>query len=41
MIAEGHAVPYTGGSKEEIQAMHMKNRERLIAEGLVTPPNLK
>ena len=41
MIAEGHAVPYTGGSKEEIQAMHMKNRERLIAEGLVTPPIVK
>ena len=41
MINEGHAVPYTGGSKEEIQEMHMKNRERLIAEGLVTPPVVK
>ena len=36
MIAEGHAVPYTGGSKEEIQEMHLKNRERLISEGIVT-----
>ena len=36
MSAEGHEVPYTGGSKEEIQEMHMKNRERLISEGVVT-----
>ena len=35
MINEGHAVPYTGGSKEEIQEMHLKNRERLISEGIV------
>ena len=41
MISEGHAVPYTGGSKEEIQEMHMKNRERLVAEGLVKPPVVK
>ena len=36
MIEEGHCVPYFGGSKEEVQAQHMKNRERLIAEGVVT-----
>ena len=36
LIEEGHAVDYYGGSKEEIQAQHMKNRERLIAEGKVT-----
>ncbi len=36
MIDEGHCVPYFGGSKEETQAQHMKNRERLIAEGVVT-----
>ena len=35
MIKEGHAVPYTGGSKAEIEQMHLKNRERLIAEGVV------
>lgn len=35
MIAEGHCVPYFGGSKEDVQAQHMKNRERLIAEGIV------
>ena len=37
MIAEGHCVPYFGGSKEEVQAQHMRNRERLIAEGIVKP----
>lgn len=35
MIEEGHCVPYFGGSKEEIQAQHMINRDRLIAEGKV------
>jgi len=37
MVAEGHCVPYFGGSKEDVQAQHMKNRERLIAEGIVKP----
>lgn len=36
LIEEGHAVPYFGGSKEEVQERHMKNREKLIAEGVVT-----
>lgn len=35
MIEAGHCVPYFGGSKEETQAGHMKNRERLIKEGVV------
>lgn len=35
LIDEGHAVPYTGGSKEEVQAQHMSNRRRLIEEGVV------
>ena len=35
MIEEGHCVPYFGGSKEDVQAQHMRNRERLIAEGIV------
>ena len=35
MIEEGHCVPYFGGSKEEVQAAHMKNRERLLNEGIV------
>ena len=36
MIKEGHCVPYFGGSKEDVQAQHMKNRKRLIKEGIVT-----
>ena len=36
LIEEGHAVPYFGGSKEETQAAHMVNRERLLNEGIVT-----
>lgn len=35
MIEEGHCVPYFGGSKEDVQAQHMINRARLIAEGKV------
>jgi micrococcal nuclease len=35
MIDEGHCVPYFGGSKDEIQAQHMVNRERLLNEGVV------
>ena len=36
MIAEGHAVPYHGQSKDDVQAQHLANRERLISEGIVT-----
>jgi len=35
LIEEGHCVPYFGGSKEEIQAKHMVNREKLLREGVV------
>ena len=35
MIEEGHCVPYFGGSKDDIQAQHMVNRERLLNEGIV------
>lgn len=35
MIEEGHCVSYFGGSKEEVQASHMKNRRKLIEEGVV------
>tara|TARA_B110000858_G_C17737341_1_gene443184 strand:+ start:207 stop:662 length:456 start_codon:yes stop_codon:yes gene_type:complete len=35
MIDDGHAVSYFGGNKEENKAQHLKNRERLIAEGVV------
>ena len=36
LIKEGHCVPYFGGSKEDVQAQHMVNRQRLIAEGVVS-----
>lgn len=35
MIAEGHCVPYFGGSKEDTQAAHEVNRVKLLAEGVV------
>ena len=36
LIETGHAVAYFGGSKDEVQAKHLENRERLIAEGVVS-----
>jgi micrococcal nuclease len=36
MTEEGHCVPYFGGSKEETQAAHAVNRERLLNEGVVS-----
>jgi len=36
MEAEGHCVPYFGGSKDDTQAAHMANRERLLNEGIVS-----
>tara|TARA_R110000822_G_scaffold132788_3_gene270052 strand:+ start:2929 stop:3390 length:462 start_codon:yes stop_codon:yes gene_type:complete len=36
MAAEGHCVPYFGGSKDETQAQHMANRVKLLDEGVVT-----
>jgi micrococcal nuclease len=35
MIEEGHAVKYTGGSKEETKKGHLKNRKKLIESGTV------
>ena len=36
MEAEGHCVPYFGGSKEDTQAAHEVNRQRLLTEGVVS-----
>jgi len=36
MISEGYGVPYNGQSKEEIEKLHLSNRERLIEEGKIT-----
>ena len=38
LVEEGHAVAYTGGSKDEVAKQHLINRERLLKEGIVTGP---
>ena len=35
LIKEGYAVEYFGGSKDDVDAQHMKNRKKLIKEGIV------
>lgn len=35
MIEEGHAVAYHGQNKDDIHEMHLSNRERLVAKGIV------
>jgi|TARA_A200000159_G_C7273637_1_gene318385 micrococcal nuclease len=35
MIEEGHAVAYHGQSKDDIQDAHLKNRKKLLAEGII------
>ena len=38
LIEEGHAVPYHGQSKDDVQEQHLINRSRLLAEGKVELP---
>ena len=38
MCQEGHAVAYFGGAKEDVQAQHMKNRQKLVEQGIVKGP---
>ena len=35
MCKEGHAVAYFGGAKADVQKQHMKNRKKLVAQGVV------
>lgn len=35
MVKEGFAVPYTGGSKSELAALHEANKQKLIQKGLL------
>jgi hypothetical protein len=35
LISEGHAVPYHGQNKDDVEAAHLANRERLLQEGVV------
>ena len=36
LIEEGHAVPYFGGSKYDLQEQHLANRKKLIDSGVVS-----
>ena len=38
LCEEGHAVAYFGGSKDDVQSQHMKNRLKLIKKGIVKGP---
>ena len=38
LMNEGHAVAYHGGDKDNIQMQHLANRQKLIDEGKVNPP---
>jgi micrococcal nuclease len=41
LIAEGHAVAYDGGSKDDIQEQHLRNRRVLVAQGkIILPPGM-
>jgi|TARA_R100000781_G_scaffold45408_1_gene30753 micrococcal nuclease len=35
MCEEGFAVPYFGGNKDELEALHMINKQKLINQGLL------
>ena len=35
MCKEGHAVAYFGGAKADVQKQHMKNRKKLVEQGVV------
>ena len=35
MCETGHAVTYFGGAKADVQKQHMKNRKKLVAQGVV------
>lgn len=36
LIEQGHCVPYFGDSKDDVQAQHAINRQKLLAEGVVS-----
>jgi micrococcal nuclease len=35
LVSEGHAVPYHGQNKEDIQTAHLANRVKLLEDGIV------
>ena len=36
LVSEGHAVPYHGQNKDDIQKAHLANRVKLLEDGVVT-----
>ena len=36
LISEGHAVPYHGQNKDDVQKAHLANRVKLLEDGVVT-----
>ena len=38
MCETGHAVAYFGGAKADVQKQHMKNRQKLVKQGVVKGP---
>ena len=36
LVSEGHAVPYHGQNKEDVQKAHLANRVKLLEDGVVT-----
>ena len=38
LCEEGHAVPYFGGAKADVEKQHMKNRQKLVKQGVVKGP---
>ena len=41
LIEEGHAVPYHGQNKADVEVAHMANRNRLMQEGVVDPAEVQ
>ena len=35
MCKTGHAVPYFGGAKADVEKQHLNNRKKVVAEGIV------
>lgn len=41
LIREGHAVPYHGQNKADVQMAHMANRNKLMSEGVVSAADVQ
>ena len=35
LVSEGHAVPYDGQNKDDVQKAHLANRVKLLEDGIV------